>query len=328
MGEQYSVRVINRPPGDSHHWTPVSEPGPQWELVGARGEQGDGASSRFELAELIGRGGLAEVFRAKDCRLNRPVAVKRLKDPSNDDDRAAIEREARLWASIPSHRGVVVLLDEQQIDGALCLILELEREDLNALRRRTLLAPKQSFRIGADLAFALAHLHANGIVHCDVSAANTLANADGGARLTDFSIAVKTDTAGRARALGEHGYYSPPEQANGGWVTPASDVYALVRLMVECLLSRRTDLLGGTERAQLRQLGVSAEAVNCLASGLDVQERRPSAQALAKIFEREWVRLSSIAQSACTSEPTPPEQAACLTDDTVGSATTRRKGDR
>lgn len=179
---------------------------------------------RYELIDVIGNGGMATVWRARDRRLDRFVAVKR---PAPDADRRRFEREGRLAAGVV-HPNVVRVYDVGSDDDGPYLVMELVEgpsvADADVDQRR-------AGDVGAEIASALAALHIAGIVHGDVKPANILL-ADGGARLTDFGVArFSADTStGPVWATPS---YAAPEVAAGGAPTPASDVYSLAIVLHE-----------------------------------------------------------------------------------------------
>src|SRR5687768_14246810 len=132
---------------------------------------------RYRLGPTLGSGGMAEVRRAEDLALGRPVAVKLL-HPHLATDPAFMERferEARLAAGL-SHPGVVAVFDRGVADGRPFLVMELvEGESLAALlRREGPLAPERALSIADDVLAALEHAHGRGVVHRDVKPHNVL----------------------------------------------------------------------------------------------------------------------------------------------------------
>src|SRR5205085_5453763 len=152
-------------------------------------------ADRYQLRGLIGRGGMGEVWAARDLRLERDVAVKRLSPhlASEPGVRERFEAEARAAAGL-NHPNVVAVFDSGEHDGVPFLVMEL-------LPGRTLadeladgpLAPERARRIGAEVAAALAASHAAGVLHRDVKPGNVLLAADGTAKVGDFGIAKSTE---------------------------------------------------------------------------------------------------------------------------------------
>ena len=199
---------------------------------------------RYQLAEVIGTGGMATVHRALDTRLGRSVAVKLLRrEAIADPDIAMRFRREALAATVLRHPNIVACLETGTDRGQPYLVMELiEGEDLAArLRRVGRLAPADAVRIGLDVARALGVAHVRGIVHRDVKPGNILLARDGRAMMTDFGIArLAADTEGAVpgTTLGSVHYFSP-EQATGATTTPASDVYSLGLVLFESLTGGR-----------------------------------------------------------------------------------------
>jgi ABC-type antimicrobial peptide transport system permease subunit len=183
---------------------------------------------------------MGAVFRARDAKLGRSVAVKVLASRPGGNALARFEREARTVAAL-RHPGIVTLLDVGEEGGAPYLVMELvEGESLAAAIRRGL-APWDAARIVRQVAEALAHAHAAGVVHRDVTPGNVLLDRDGRARLTDFGVARSDGLEGDAARLSKTGAlvgtpsYIAPEVLAGGAATARSDIYALGVVLYEAL---------------------------------------------------------------------------------------------
>ena len=195
---------------------------------------------RHEIEQLLGCGGMAEVYRARDIRMGRSVAIKllRMVDPhSLGRFRTEIEVLSRL-----DHPGVVRLRGTGSHDGIPYLVLELvDGPSLVDVLVGGPLDFEQSISIGQQLAEALAHAHGLGVVHRDVKPANVILDAEpAGVRLADFGIALFSDTT-RVTAAGMcigTAAYLAPEQLEGQ-AGPAADVYALGLVVLECLTGTR-----------------------------------------------------------------------------------------
>jgi eukaryotic-like serine/threonine-protein kinase len=198
---------------------------------------------RYALEGLLGRGGMAEVYRAHDLVLGRAVAVKLLRDvTANEAERARFTDEARTLARL-SHPGLVTILDAAIADDVQYQVMELvDGPSLAECCRDGPLDPARVAAIGAQLADALGHAHAAGVVHRDLKPANVLLGADNRALLTDFGIARLLSAAARRTITGATvgtPAYLAPEQVRGEEVTPAADVYALGLVLLEALTGRR-----------------------------------------------------------------------------------------
>jgi serine/threonine-protein kinase len=201
-------------------------------------------AGRYRVDELVARGGMSEVYRGHDIRLDRRVAVKVLAGRLAADGAAVrrMEREARAVASL-QHPNVVGVYDHgEEADGTPFLVMEwIDGRSLKDVVAGGPLPEDEARRITLQLLAALDHAHEHGIVHRDIKPQNVLITPEGTAKLTDFGIARSLDaTAGLTMAgqiIGTAAYLSP-EQARGEPVTPASDVYSVGAVLFELVTGR------------------------------------------------------------------------------------------
>src|SRR6202165_2827935 len=217
---------------------------------------------RYQLQEPIGRGGMATIYRGRDKRMERVVAIKVLRDIYSTDPKfvTRFQREAKA-ASALQHPNIVQVYDYGQTDGNYFIVMELiEGTDLRHYlrsRKGNVLDNERAIIIAHDVALGLGAAHRRGIVHRDVKPQNVLVGRDGSIKLTDFGIAsvYKDINAERltttGMTLGTVQYYAP-EQAQGEIVSPAADVYALGIVMYE-MLTGRTPFDGDTPVAVAMQ---------------------------------------------------------------------------
>ena len=195
---------------------------------------------RYELLELIGGGGMADVYRARDKLLDRPVAVKILHEQFKSD-REFIDkfhREAQAAARL-SHANIVNIFDVGVEGNDHYIVMEYvpgsTLKDL--IKQQGHLPVAQALRVAEDIARALAHAHDNNLVHCDIKPHNILMMPDGSAKVADFGIAravTESTMTYTGNIVGSVHYFSP-EQAKGTMITPKSDVYALGVVLYEML---------------------------------------------------------------------------------------------
>ena len=190
-------------------------------------------AGRYELVEVIGRGGMGRVYRATDRVLGRSVAVKMLPGVLADQDPTSVarfEREARAAAAL-SHPAVVAVYDTGADETARFIVMELiAGRSLEAiLRDQGPLDPDRAARIATRVADALAAAHAAGIVHRDVKPGNVMVAPDGSVKVLDFGIARAMDSTTLTQTSSVVGTaaYMSPEQALGKPADERSDIYAL-----------------------------------------------------------------------------------------------------
>jgi eukaryotic-like serine/threonine-protein kinase len=195
---------------------------------------------RYRLIEILASGGMGKVYYATDSRLGRAVAVKMLRDDLAHDERFVerFRREARAAASL-SHPNVAGVYDYGEDEGRYFIVMEyVDGRDLaRVLREEGPLSPDRAARIGAQVADALAHAHAAGLVHRDVKPANVIVLDGNRVKVTDFGIARAAGDATLTAAgsvLGTAQYISP-EQAEGNSAGPQSDIYSLGIVLYEML---------------------------------------------------------------------------------------------
>ena len=202
--------------------------------------QGDLVAGRYELEEVIGRGGMSSVFRAHDQLLERKVALKILHEhyTSDSDYVERFRREARAAAQL-GHPNIVTVIDRGEQDGRQYIVFEyVQGQTLKELVVGAGPLPvRQALQLGLQVARALAFAHEQGVVHRDVKPQNVLLDGDGQAKVTDFGIARSLDVTSVTEAgtvLGTSDYIAP-EQATGDDVDPQSDIYSFGAVLYELL---------------------------------------------------------------------------------------------
>ena len=220
---------------------------------------------RYHVADLLAQGGMADVFRAHDTTLGRDVAIKAFRVGAGDVRR--FHSETRILAAL-DHRNLVRVLDAGDLHGQPYVVLELVAGPTLAHRLGDgPLSDGDARRVGADLAGALAYVHAANVVHRDVKPSNILLAPDGRALLGDFGIALLLDTTrltAAAETLGTAGYLAP-EQVGGGLVTAAADVYALGLVLLEALTGNRA-FVGTAQEVMMARLARAPSVPPDLAS--------------------------------------------------------------
>ncbi len=201
---------------------------------------GQTIAGRYEILELLGEGGMARVYRARDRHLGREVAVKiLLASVARDPDLVErFRREARSAATL-AHPNIVQVFDFLETGEGTFLIMELVRgQDLRTwLKQEGPLSVAEAVRLTCGILAALDHAHGKGLIHRDISARNILLDQDGTVRVSDFGIAraVGDRTLTRAGEMLGSVQYISPEQARGEEVGPQADLYGVGVLLFEML---------------------------------------------------------------------------------------------
>ncbi|MBE0567359.1 MAG: serine/threonine-protein kinase [Krumholzibacteria bacterium] len=226
--------------------------------------------AHYEIIDLLGKGGMGEVYRARDTKLKRDVALKILPHQvSGDRERAArFEREAHTLASL-QHANIASIYGYEEVEGVRFLAMELvEGEDLAQRLKRAPLSVDEALRIGLQVAIGLEAAHERNIVHRDLKPANVKVDPQGAVKILDFGLAravsgesdspgdpalSPTITAAMTHAgmiLGTAAYMSP-EQARGKSIDKRSDIWSFGVMLYEMLTRAQlysgetvTDILG------------------------------------------------------------------------------------
>ena len=200
--------------------------------------------NRYEILECIGNGGMAMVYKARDHRLNRLVAVKILKPElaSDADFRRRFHDESQAVAML-SHANIVSVYDVSRSDGLDYIVMEM----IDGLtlkqymqRRGTPLNWREALHFITQIMRALSHAHSRGIIHRDIKPHNIMVLRDGSVKVTDFGIAQLTSAAQSTltqEAIGSVHYISP-EQARGSHVDCRTDIYSAGVVLYEMLTGR------------------------------------------------------------------------------------------
>jgi predicted Ser/Thr protein kinase len=199
-------------------------------------------AGRYRIIELLGGGGMGEVYRADDLVLSQIVALKFLTRTAGADvtSRLQMYNEVRVARQV-SHPNVCRVYDVGEIDGLPFICMEyIDGENLSSLLKRIgRLPPDKGAELARQICFGLAAIHDAGILHCDLKPANVMIDGRGRARITDFGLAgVAEELAGSGGRSGTPAYMAP-EQIAGRGVTPQSDIYALGLVLYETFTGKR-----------------------------------------------------------------------------------------
>jgi Tol biopolymer transport system component len=230
---------------------------PSWEYNGARMGLPSGTKlGPYEIQSPLGAGGMGEVYRARDTRLDRTVAVKILPSHLSDkpDAKQRFDREARAISSL-NHPNICTLYDVGQQDGMDFLVMEfLEGETLADRLMKGPLPPEHVLKYGAEICEGLEKAHRSGVVHRDLKPGNIMLTKTG-AKLMDFGLAKETmspslDASALTAMDGEQPLtevgtivgtfqYMSPEQLQGHEADARSDIFALGAVLYEMITGKR-----------------------------------------------------------------------------------------
>lgn len=200
-------------------------------------------NDRYEIEKLVGEGGMANVYLARDTILDRKVAVKVLRGDLAGDEKFVrrFQREA-LSASSLSHPNIVEIYDVGEDEGNFYIVMEyIEGKTLKQLiKKRGVLSLPEAIDIMLQLLDALASAHDSYIIHRDIKPQNIMIKESGLVKITDFGIAMALNSAQLTQTNSVMGsvHYLPPEQASGKGSTIRSDIYSLGILMFEMLTGK------------------------------------------------------------------------------------------
>ena len=204
------------------------------EVAARRQLLGKALAGQYEILEQIGEGSSGLVFKARDIKLGRMVAIKSLGSSSGDESCAVAVQEARHFATI-NHPNIAAIHNVCDDPLSPCIVMELI-DGVPVTQAMTGLPVEQQLKAFAQLLEAVTQLHLWGLVHCDLKPANVLVDHQRHVKLVDPGIAQK---AGARRAIPRNASVSAPEQLSGDAAAPAADVFALGIILFEMLTGER-----------------------------------------------------------------------------------------
>lgn len=269
----------------------------------SRPEPGD-ALGHYRIDELCGSGGMGSVYRAWDCALERPAAIKLLHASKVWSDNSDLQRETHALSRL-QHPNIASFFEAGEVRGQCYLALEFV-EGIS-LARRLLAGPlegEELQRLASGLLWALAHAHAAGVVHCDIKPANIMLREDLSPVLLDFGVAkllsadLQTADATQSGLVRGSPGYMAPEQILGASLTERSDLYAVGLVLLEAITGQQA--CGGrdaVERAQatlrgeprLRAEQLTSPLRNLLVRALQGDPAQRPASAAAMQFELQQI---------------------------------------
>ena len=200
--------------------------------------EGDMISGRYEIMGRIGTGGMADVYKAIDRKLNRYVAIKVLKREFREDETFVkkFRTEAQSAAGL-SHPNIVNVYDVGEDRGLYYIVMELvEGITLkDYIQKKGRLTAKEVTSIAVQVCSAIEMAHSHNIVHRDIKPQNIIISKDGKVKVTDFGIAKATSSNTISTNVMGSVHYTSPEQARGGFSDAKSDIYSLGITMYEMI---------------------------------------------------------------------------------------------
>src|SRR3989454_4288430 len=254
----------------------------------------------FEVLSIVGRGGMGEVYRARDTKLKREVAIKILPEEfSSDQDRIArFQREAEVLASL-NHPNIAAIYDLEEVEGSRFLVLEfVEGETLAERIGRGPIPVEEALNIARNICEGLEVAHERGITHRDLKPANIKLTPDGKVKVLDFGLAKAIENAPTGAALsnsptlltmaatsagmilGTAGYMAP-EQAKGKAVDRRADIWAFGVVLYE-MLSGRMLFSGETASETIAAVLMKEPDWNTLPPNIPARLRRLLRRCLVK----------------------------------------------
>jgi serine/threonine protein kinase len=199
----------------------------------------------YRLEKLLGRGGMARVYRGLDLGLQRYAAVKVIDTPYRQDEDylARFEREARAIAQL-EHPHIVTVYRYGRASNLLYLAMRyIEGPDLQIIledyeQKGQIMSLADVTRLIREIGSALDYAHRQGIIHRDVKPSNVMLNAEGRAYLTDFGMALLTDVGTQGKILGSPHYISPEQAVSSARAVPQSDLYSLGVILFRMVTGR------------------------------------------------------------------------------------------
>jgi len=285
--------------------------------------------SRYEIKSLIGRGGMGDLYLARDPNTNRLVVVKLLNASLTSGDlRDRFAREARALAAL-NHPNIVIIYDYGEFQGSPFIVMEYVRGETLAekIKRRATLTLGQKLKLMEELCAGLGQAHEAGIIHRDIKPANLMVEQQGRLKILDFGIARVAEgnttrvgmqvTQVNVR-IGTPGYMSP-EQIEGGDIDQRSDVFAVGTVFYELLAYREAFSGGTTRQIENKVLEAQPAPLTALVQGLEPEiaaivsralEKDPNARfqdaaEFERALEQQRWRLGPTGHTPPPSRPTP-----------------------
>ncbi len=255
--------------------------------------------SHYEITEKLGEGGMGVVYKARDLRLDRPVALKFLPPHllGNEEVRKRFEREAKAAAAL-QHPNICPVYEIDEVDGRMFIAMAyLEGEELTKRIEESPLSVERLLDIATQVARGLQEAHSKGVVHRDIKPANIMDTKSGQAVLMDFGLAQLASSSSKltqeGTTLGTSAYMSP-EQTTGETVDHRTDVWALGVVLYE-MAAGQAPFQGYYEQAILYSiLHEAPEPITALRTGIPPELERIANKCLTKRADERYQTVSDL----------------------------------
>lgn len=283
----------------------------------------------YRLDALLGKGGMARIYRGLDVRLKRHVAIKVIDTPfrADADYIMRFEREAQAIAQL-EHSNIVRLYRYGEAEGVLYIAMQyIEGQtllfELDAYRQKGEFIPTpDASRIVREICLALDYTHGKGVIHRDVKPSNVMLDEEGHAILTDFGLALLTDVGTRGEILGSPHYIAPEQAISSAAAGPQSDLYAVGVILYEMFTGHLPfdaedpldiAMLHMTEpprppRTLRPDIGEELQAVILKSLSKEAEDRYPNGSALADALDAALQAMSRSPRAVAQEPSTPVEK--------------------
>jgi serine/threonine-protein kinase len=287
-------------------------------------------ADRYEVLEKIGTGGMSDVYKAKDKKLNRPVAVKVLKQEFSDNANfvSKFRVEAQAAAGL-MHPNIVNVYDVGEENGINFIVMELvEGITLKKyIEKKARLSVKEAITIAIQIGMGIEAAHNNHIIHRDIKPQNVIISKEGKVKVTDFGIAKAASSNTITSNVMGSVHYTSPEQARGGYSDEKSDIYSLGITLFE-MLTGRVPFNGETTVAiAIKQIQEEMPSPREYVDDIPVSVEQIVLKCTQKSPDRRYQNMSDLIEDLKKSFITPDEDFVKIEEDDLMSKTRPMSGE-
>ena len=287
-------------------------------------------ADRYEVLEKIGTGGMSDVYKAKDKKLNRPVAVKVLKQEFSDNANfvSKFRVEAQAAAGL-MHPNIVNVYDVGEENGVNFIVMELvEGITLKKyIEKKARLSVKEAITIAIQIGMGIEAAHNNHIIHRDIKPQNVIISKEGKVKVTDFGIAKAASSNTITSNVMGSVHYTSPEQARGGYSDEKSDIYSLGITLFE-MLTGRVPFNGETTVAiAIKQIQEEMPSPREYVDDIPVNVEQIVLKCTQKSPDRRYQNMADLIEDLKKSFITPDEDFVKIEEDDLMSKTRPMSGE-